>query len=202
MLVQRAYKTELDLNNLRLQPVGSMPARLGGPTTGDSGSSRNATRKQEGSNGYRVAPRIECPKKTAVPWMYLVSKCSPQEALWNLDAAFQSSSAGVLSRNRGSGKASSGILVSRPRRGGWVASESTGRIVVSEKAIVLPRLGRLRLKERSICLPGDKDPVSHGERAGWALVCEFEVEEELSVPEKTGPVVGIDLGDQESRYPL
>ena len=28
-------------------------------------------------------------KKTDVPWMYEVSKCAPQEALWNLDAGFQ-----------------------------------------------------------------------------------------------------------------
>jgi putative transposase len=72
----------------------------------------------------------------------------------------------------------------------------TGRIVVSEKAIVLPRLGRLRLKEREYLPTGDKVQIlsaTVSEQAGHWYVS-MQVEEERAVPENTGPVVGIDLG--------
>ena len=71
----------------------------------------------------------------------------------------------------------------------------TGRIVVSEKAIVLPRLGRLRLKEREYLPTAGVKILSAtvSEQAGHWYVS-LQVEEEQAVPENTGPVVGIDLG--------
>jgi putative transposase len=71
----------------------------------------------------------------------------------------------------------------------------TGSIVVFADAILLPRLGRLRLKEREY-LPMDKVKVlsaTVSEQAGHWYVS-LQVEEELAVPNNTGPVVGIDLG--------
>jgi putative transposase len=68
--------------------------------------------------------------------------------------------------------------------------------VVSEKAIVLPRLGRLRLKERKYLPTGDGVQIlsaTVSEQAGHWYVS-IQVEEEQAVPENTGPVVGIDLG--------
>ena len=41
MLVQRAYKTELALNNNRSLPVSSMLAPPAGPTTGGCGSNKS-----------------------------------------------------------------------------------------------------------------------------------------------------------------
>ncbi len=72
----------------------------------------------------------------------------------------------------------------------------TGRIVVSDKAIMLPRLGRLRLKERGYLPTSDKVTIvsaTVSEQAGHWYVS-LQVEEEQVVPENTGPVVGIDLG--------
>jgi transposase len=72
----------------------------------------------------------------------------------------------------------------------------TGSIVVSEKAIVLPRLGRLRLKEREYLPTGDDVQIlsaTVSEQAGHWYVS-LQVEQEQEVPENTGPVVGIDLG--------
>jgi putative transposase len=60
----------------------------------------------------------------------------------------------------------------------------------------LPRLGRLRLKERGY-LPSSADvqilSVTVSEQAGHWYVS-VQVDEEQVVPENTGPVVGIDLG--------
>jgi putative transposase len=71
----------------------------------------------------------------------------------------------------------------------------TGTIVVSEKAIVLPRLGRLRLKERGYLPTSGVQILSAtvSEQAGHWYVS-VQVEEERPVPQNTGPVVGIDLG--------
>jgi putative transposase len=71
----------------------------------------------------------------------------------------------------------------------------TGRIVVSEKAIVLPRLGRLRLKERGYLPTGGAQILSAtvSEQAGQWYVS-VQVEQEQTVPLNGGPVVGIDLG--------
>src|SRR5262249_25439875 len=71
----------------------------------------------------------------------------------------------------------------------------TGSIVVCSDAIQLPRLGRVRLKER------DYLPTS-GVRILSATVSEqaehwyvsVQVEVEHHVPVNTGPVVGVDLG--------
>jgi len=67
--------------------------------------------------------------------------------------------------------------------------------VVSDRTIVLPRLGRLRLKEREYLPTGHVTILSAtvSEQAGHWYVS-LQVEEEQVVPENTGPVVGIDLG--------
>jgi putative transposase len=72
---------------------------------------------------------------------------------------------------------------------------NTGWTVVSAEAIVLPRLGRLRLKERGYLPTGGLQILSTtvSEQAGHWYVS-LQVEEEHSMPENTGPVVGIDLG--------
>ncbi len=61
-------------------------------------------------------------------------------------------------------------------------------------AVQLPRLGRLRLKERGY-LPIDATILSAtvSEQAGhWSV--SIQVEQEHVVPENSGPVVGVDLG--------
>ena len=103
-------------------------------------------------------------KKTDVPWMYSVSKCAPQEALWNLDAAFTHFFRRCALKKQGKWKGKLGYPQFKTKKKGLGSFRLTGRIVVSEKAIVLPRLGRLRLKERSICRPVmSKDPLGDGE---------------------------------------
>jgi putative transposase len=135
-------------------------------------------------------------KKTDVPWMYEMSKCAPQEALWNLDAAFTNFFRRCALKKQGKWKGKVGYPQFKTKKKGLGSFRLTGRIVVSEKAIVLPRLGRLRLKERGY-LPtsGEVQLVSATvtEQAGHWYVS-LQVEEEQVVPENTGPVVGIDLG--------
>ena len=174
MLVQRAYKTELDLNDRQVTACRQ-----------HAGAARWAYNwglrvKQERYRATKKSPtaialhrELNALKKTDVPWMYQVSKCAPQEALWNLDAAFQQFFRRCALKKQGKWKGKLGYPQFKTKKKGLGSFRLTGRIVVSEKAIVLPRLGRLRLKERGYLPTGrGADPLGHGERAGRALVCE------------------------------
>jgi putative transposase len=134
-------------------------------------------------------------KKTTVPWMYAVSKCAPQEALWNLDAAFAHFYRRCALKKQGKWQGKLGYPRFKTKKKGLGSFWLTGRIVVLDKAIVLPRLGRLRLKEREYLPTKGVQILSAtvSEQAGHWYVS-LQVEEEQVVPENTGLVVGIDLG--------
>ena len=196
MRVQRAYKTELDLNDRQVTACRQ-----------HAGAARWAYNwglrvKQERYIASTKSPtaidlhrELNAMKKTAVPWMYSVSKCGPQEALWNLDAAFQQFFRRCALKKQGKWTGKLGYPQFKTKKKGLGSFRLTGRIVVSEKASVLPRLGRLRLKERGYLPTAGVQILSAtvSEQAGHWYVS-LQVEEEQVVPENTGPVVGIDLG--------
>jgi putative transposase len=196
MLVQRAYKTELDLNDRQITACRQ-----------HAGAARWAYNwglqvKQERYKATKKRPtaidlhrELIALKKTQVPWMYDVSKCAPQEALWNLDAAFTNFFRRCGLKKRGKWKGKLGYPQFKTRKKGLGSFRLTGRLVVSEKTIQLPRLGLLRLKERAYLPTGGVTILSAtvSEHAGHWYVS-LQVEEEQTVPENTGPVVGIDLG--------
>ena len=114
--------------------------------------------------------------------------------MWNLDAAFQHFFRRCALKKQGKWKGKLGYPQFKTKKKGLGSFRLTGRIVVSDNVIVLPRLGRLRLKERDICPPqGCRSSRRRCEQAGHWYVS-IQVEEEQAVPENTGPVVGIDLG--------
>ncbi|MGO8946367.1 MAG: helix-turn-helix domain-containing protein [Ktedonobacterales bacterium] len=123
MQVQRAYKTELSLNNWQITACKR-----------HAGAARWAYNwglqvKQERYQAGRKSPtaydlhrELNALKKTDVAWMYEVSKSAPQEALRNLDAAFTNFFRRCApARSKGSGKASWATRASRPKRRDWAA---------------------------------------------------------------------------------
>jgi putative transposase len=196
MMVQRAYNTELDLNDRQVIACRQ-----------HAGAARWAYNwglrvKQD---RYRVTKKsptaielhreLNALKKSDVPWMYSVSKCAPQEALWNLDAAFAHFFRRCALKKQGKWKGKLGYPQFKTKKKGLGSFRLTGRIVPGIDTIVLPRLGRLRLKEHGY-LPtsGVKIlSVTVSEQAGHWYVS-LQVEQEQMVPENNGPVVGIDLG--------
>jgi putative transposase len=191
--IQRAYKTELALNNEQITACKR-----------HAGAARWAynwglARKQESYHATGKSPtaidlhrELKALKPSGVPWLYQVSKCAPQEALRNLDTAFAHSFRRCQRKQRG---------LSNFRL--------TGSIVVFADAIQLPRLGRLRLgrlrlgrlrlgrprlKERTY-LPTTAKILSAtvSERGGHGYVSVL-VEQEQTVLANSGPVVGVDLG--------
>jgi putative transposase len=89
MIVLRAFKTELDLNNVQKTACAK-----------HAGAARYAynwglARKTEAYKARRKTPtaidlhrELNALKKAELAWMYEVSKCAPQEALRDLDGAF------------------------------------------------------------------------------------------------------------------
>src|SRR5712692_4050181 len=76
------------------------------------------------------------------------SKCAPQEALRDLDNAFKHFFRRCQLKKEGKWKKKLGYPKYKTKRKGLGSFRLTGSIQVDADAIDLPRLGRLRLKER------------------------------------------------------
>jgi putative transposase len=127
--------------------------------------------------------------------MYEISKCAPQEALRNLDQAYAHFFRRVKEKKAGR-KIQAGSPKFKSKKNGLGVFRLTGAIHIYNHAIQLPRLGRLRLKERGY-LPVEGVHILNatvGERAGRWFVS-VQVEKEQLDPKTTyKPVVGVDLG--------
>lgn len=194
--VTRAYKTELDLNDLQITVCKQ-----------HAGAARYAynwglRRKQEAYAVTGESPsaidlhrELNAMKKTELRWMYEVSKCAPQEALRNLDNAFAHFFRRSKLKQEGKLNGRVGYPHPKTKKKGLGSFRLTGSITVFPRAIQLPRLGRLRLKERGYLPTGGVSILSAtvSEQAGHWYVS-IQVEQEQTIPENSGPVVGVDLG--------
>lgn len=126
-------------------------------------------------------------KQAEYPWLYEVSKCAPQEALRNLDRAFESFFRQCKVKNK-----RPGYPRFKSRKRGIGGFRLTGTIKVDGKHVQLPRLGKLRLKEET-AVSGKVLSATVSERAGRWFVS-ILVETEIVVPENQGAAVGVDLG--------
>jgi putative transposase len=133
-------------------------------------------------------------KQTEVPWMYEVSKCAPQEALRNLDSAFAHFFRRCQLKQQGTLRGKVGYPQPKTKKRGLGSFRLTGSITVFADAIQLPRLGRLRLKERSYLPTTAKiRSATVSEQAGHWYVSVL-VEQAHITPVNRGPLVGVDLG--------
>ncbi len=125
-------------------------------------------------------------KTTEFPWMYEVSKCAPQEALRDLDSAFQNFFRGIKQ----------GQQVGFPsfkHKGDRDSFRLTGTIKVQGKKVQLPRLGILNLKEVSKLKGNILSATIAREADRWYV--SFTVEYEIADPEPIlGEQIGIDVG--------
>jgi len=196
MLVIRAYKTEIDLNNAQ---VTACKKHAGAARWAYNWGLRRkqAVYEQTGKTATAIDlhRELNALKKQDVPWMYEVSKCAPQEGLRNLDTAFSQFFRRCALKKQGKWTGKLGYPRCKTKKKGLGSFRLTGSIVVYAEAIVLPRLGRLRLKERGYLPTSGVKVLSAtvSEEAGHWYVS-VQVEQEQAVPENTGPVVGIDLG--------
>lgn len=184
MLINRSYKTELDPNNVQrtllLKSAGTARFAYNWGL-----AKRQEQFEQTGKSSTCLALRRELNsmKRTAFPWMLEVSKCCPQEALRDLEVAYQRYFKGV-----------SGHPTFKSKKNGAGSFTFSYNIQVGSDGIQIPRIGDVRLKEKDY-LPTDQHILSAtvSEHAGRWFVSVL-VREEQGVPINTGPVVGVDLG--------
>jgi putative transposase len=189
MTIQRGYKTELRLNNkqrtlcLKSAGVARFAYNWGLRIKQDE---YKATGKSP--SAIDLHKRLNVLKKTDFPWMYDVSKCAAQEALRNLDKAFEN-----FFRRVKAGE-TPGYPKFKSKKRGVGSFRMTGAIHVTATHIQLPRLGTLRLKETGY-LPTDAKILAAtvSEKAGRWFVS-IQVEEERPQPMQNNAVCGVDVG--------
>jgi putative transposase len=185
MLIKRAYKTELDPNNVqRTAMLRHAGAARFAYNWGLARRKEEYAKTGKSSNAIGLHRQLNALKKTDFPWMYEVSKCAPQEALRDLDRAFKNFFEGRAKYPR-----------FRSRKRGIGGFRLTGSIRVFHDSVQLPRIGVVRLKEKGY-LPTEGVHIlsaTVSERAGRWFVS-VQVEEEIEVPVNTGPAVGVDVG--------
>jgi len=196
MIVLRAFKTELDLNNKHRTAC-----------VRHAGAARFAfnwglARKQAAfANGEKSPTAIDLHrelnllKRTELSWMYEVSKCAPQEALRDLDKAFANFFRCVKEKKAGR-NVKVGFPHFKSKKHGLGGFRLTGTIHVFEKAVQLPRLGLLRLKESGYLPTSGVHILSAtvSEKAGrWFVSLQVEMEVPDPVVEEK-PVGRVDLG--------
>jgi putative transposase len=186
----RAYRTELDTTDAQR----ALFARHAGVSRWayNWGLERKAqTFRETGQSldAMKLHKELNRLKATEYPWLYETSKCAPQEALRDLDRAFQN-----FWRARREGQRC-GFPRFKSRKRSPSSFRLTGKIRVSEKAVRLPRLGWIRLKERGyIPIEGVRIlSATLSERAGRWFVS-VRVEQSVGHQVVEGPVVGADLG--------
>jgi putative transposase len=197
MKIIRGYKTELDLNDGQRTACAK---HAGAARYAYNWGLRRKIEAYEttgkGPTAMDLHRELNALKKTELTWMYEVSKCAPQEALRNLDQAFAHFFRRAKLKQQGKLNEPVGFPCFKSRKAGLGSFRLTGSICVFEDSIQLPRLGRLRLKERGYLPTGGVRILSAtvSERAGHWFVS-VQVEEE--VPEPTparGESIGVDLG--------
>ncbi|MHA1929151.1 MAG: RNA-guided endonuclease InsQ/TnpB family protein [Candidatus Thorarchaeota archaeon] len=192
MLVHKAYKYELDPNNQQRTVLHRHAGVARFAYNWGLEQRIKLFKEQQGNARFTDAIKqhklLNSFKKTQFPWMYQSSKCAPQEALRDLHQAFKNFYRGMKT----------GKKVGFPRfkrKGVQDSFRLTGTIRFTGRKIQLPRIGKVRLKERKRCYyRGRLLSVTVSRRAHkWSV--SITVEEEIEDPAPIrGKPVGVDLG--------
>ena len=169
--IQRAYKTELDLNNQQITACRK-----------HAGAARWAynwglARKQEAYRATGKSPsaidlhrELNALKQTEVPWMYEVSKCAPQEALRNLDTAFAHFFRRAKLKQQGKLRGKLGLSPAQDQeaRAGQLSPHRHHRRLPRRHSVAAP--GAAAPQRARLSAHRCQSPLGHRERAGGTLV--------------------------------
>jgi putative transposase len=192
MLVTKAYRYELDPNNKQRKRFHQHAGVARFAYNWGLEQRIHLFRTNKGTDRFTNAMKqhrlLNSLKKTQFPWMYQCSKCAPQEALRNLHKAFQNFHRGIRTGQR----------VGFPRfkkKGVKDSFRLTGTIRFHRRAIQLPRLGKVRIKERRKSYYRGRILSATVRRRANRWFVSVTVEEEIPEPMgPTGRAVGVDLG--------
>jgi putative transposase len=192
MLVNRAYRYELDPTSVQRLSLHQHAGVARFAYNWGLEQRIHLFKQNQGEDRFTDAMKqqklLNRLKKTQFPWMYEVSKCAPEEALRNLHRAFKNFYRGQKT----------GQKIGFPkfkRKGIKDSFELTGTIKFEGRKIQLPRIGKIRIKERrKNYYKGRILSVTLRRRANrW--FASITVEEEIPDPlPSEGISVGVDLG--------
>ncbi|MHA1917789.1 MAG: RNA-guided endonuclease InsQ/TnpB family protein [Candidatus Ranarchaeia archaeon] len=192
MRIKRAYRYELGPNNCQkthlTQHAGTARFAYNWGLEQRNKQYQEKKGKEKYTNAIKQHKTLNKLKKNQFPWMYQVSKCAPQEALRDLQQAFQNFFDGLK------GKRSPVGFPKFKKKGKNDSFRLTGTIKVIGRKIRLPILGRIRIKEkRETYFQGRILSATISKRADRWFVS-IKVEEEVIIPTNEGEAVGVDLG--------
>ncbi len=192
MLIHKAYRYELDPNNSQrsslLQHAGIARFTYNWGLDQRIKLYKNNQGNDRFTDPMKQHKLLTSLKKTQFPWMYECSKCAPQEALRNLGRSFKNFQRGLKQGKR----------IGFPKFKSKGANDSFrlyGTIRFEERKIQLPKLGKIRIKERrkQYC-KGRILSVTVKRRANRWFVS-ITVEENIKDPKPiVSYAVGVDLG--------
>ena len=192
MLINRAYRYELGPNtHQRILLAKHAGAARFAYNWGLSRRIALWEQEKKRINAIEQHRELNALKKVDFPWMYEVSKCAPQEALRDLERAFQNFFRGLKTgRKMGFPKFK--------KKGRHDSFRLTGAIHVFERHIQLPRLGKIHAKETTALQGRILSATVSREADRWFVSLAVEMEICDPVPVK-GPAAGIDVGYITSR---
>ncbi len=197
MQITRGYRAELDLNNKQITDC-KKHAGVARWAYNWGLKRKQEVYKQTGRSisAIELHRQLNQLKQVELPWMYEVSKCAPQEALRDLDKAFTHFFRRVRLKREGKWKGPLGYPKCKSKKKGLGSFRLTGAIHVFEKAVQLPRLGRLRLKEAGYVPTSGVKILSAtvSEQAGHWFVSLQVIEDVPDPVPATGKPIGVDLG--------
>lgn len=192
MLTNKAYRYELDPNNSQrsalAQHAGVARFAYNWGLEQRIAQYKNNQGDDRFTDAMKQNKLLNSLKKDQFPWMYETSKCAPQEALRDLHRAFKNFYRGLKSREK--------IGFPRfKRRGVRDSFRLYGTIRFHERSIQLPRIGKIRIKEkRKSYYSGKILSVTVRRRANRWFVS-VTVAEDIPDPQSVrGIPVGVDLG--------
>lgn len=193
---QRAYKTELDLNN---KQKSLLNACFGGARFAYNWGLRNRIdlyeNEKQSTDAMKQHKELNALKKDEFAWMYQYSKCIFQESLRDLDQAFKHFFRRCRSQKNGE---KPGFPKFKTRHSSKQSFRLTGSIHVQSNKIKLPRIGWLKLKERGY-IPEDChiQNVTVSKRADRYFVSVSTIQEREAPVNDSTEVLGIDVGIKE-----
>ncbi|MHA1424087.1 MAG: RNA-guided endonuclease InsQ/TnpB family protein [Candidatus Thorarchaeota archaeon] len=192
MLTNKAYRYELDQNNIQrsslAQHAGVARFAYNWGLEKRIAQYKNNQGDDRFTDAMKQHKLLNSLKKNLFPWMYETSKCAPQEALRDLHRAFKNFYRGFKS----------GKKIGFPRfkrRGVRDSFRLTEAIRFHERAIQLPRIGKIRIKEKREHYYKGRILSVTVRRRGNRWFVSVTVEEDILDPQPVrGAPVGVDLG--------
>lgn len=188
----RAYKTELDPNNKQRTLFTRYAGTARFVFNWALADRIERYKANLSTNKYEQKRRFNALKQERYPWIYDIAYTVSQQEFENCDLAFAN-----FFRRVKSGDGKVGFPKFKSRKRGINKFTLRGNITIEDVKAKLPRIGWIRLKEKSY-LPTENAKIlsaNISERAGhWFISLQAEVENHRKAMVLSNEILGVDLG--------